>query len=86
MFSHLRRIGRFSTEITKFYACQITLALEHLHSQNIIYRDLKPENLLLDADGNIKITDFGFAKIVPDVTWTLWYSILTKWNTRVPCA
>lgn len=75
MFSHLRRVGRFSTEVTKFYASQITLALEHLHSLNIIYRDLKPENLLLDTNGNIKITDFGFAKKVDDVTWTLWYPI-----------
>ncbi len=35
------------------------------------YRDLKPENLLVAADGYIKITDFGFAKVVPDRTWTL---------------
>nr|KAJ3421984.1 hypothetical protein HK105_001609 [Polyrhizophydium stewartii] len=66
MFSHLRRAGRFSNEMTKFYAAQITLALAYLHSMDIIYRDLKPENLLLDHDGNIKLTDFGFAKIVHD--------------------
>lgn len=71
MFSHLRRAGRFSNEVTKFYASQITLALAHLHRLDIIYRDLKPENLLLDYQGNIKITDFGFAKVVADRTWTL---------------
>jgi serine/threonine protein kinase len=46
MFSHLRRAGRFSNEMTKFYSAEITLALCYLHSMNIIYRDLKPENLV----------------------------------------
>jgi protein kinase A len=57
--------------VAKFYAAEVTLALEYLHHQNIIYRDLKPENLLLDRHGHVKITDFGFAKDVPDITWTL---------------
>lgn len=71
MFSHLRRAGRFSDETTKFYVSQIVLALEYLHNLDIVYRDLKPENLLIDISGNIKITDFGFAKKVEDRTWTL---------------
>ena len=57
--------------MAKFYAAEVTLALEYLHSHQIIYRDLKPENLLLDRHGHLKITDFGFAKEVPDITWTL---------------
>lgn len=71
LFSHLRRSGRFSNDITRFYTAEIVLAIEYLHSLNIIYRDLKPENLLLDERGHIKITDFGFAKRVTDRTWTL---------------
>lgn len=47
------------------------LALEYLHSHSIVYRDLKPENLLIDRDGHLKITDFGFAKKLKDRTWTL---------------
>ena len=39
------------------------LAFEYMHSKDIIYRDLKPENLLLDGEGYLKITDFGFAKV-----------------------
>ncbi|VBB86874.1 Putative cAMP-dependent protein kinase [Podospora comata] len=71
LFSLLRKSGRFPNPVAKFYAAEVTLALEYLHARNIIYRDLKPENLLLDRHGHIKITDFGFAKRVPDKTWTL---------------
>lgn len=71
LFSLLRKSGRFPNPVAKFYAAEVTLALEYLHARNIIYRDLKPENLLLDRHGHLKITDFGFAKRVPDKTWTL---------------
>ncbi|GFR97189.1 cAMP-dependent protein kinase catalytic subunit [Elysia marginata] len=71
LFSYLRSSGRFSSSAGNFYASEIIVALDYLHSKSIVYRDLKPENLLLDADGHLKITDFGFAKIVEDRTWTL---------------
>ncbi|CAO3629230.1 unnamed protein product [Cunninghamella blakesleeana] len=71
MFSLLRRSQKFPDHVAKFYAGEVLLAIEYLHSKDIIYRDLKPENILLDSQGHVKITDFGFAKYVPDVTWTL---------------
>lgn len=71
LFSYLRREGRLSNDSAKFYAAEIVLAFAHCHSHNIVYRDLKPENLLITSTGHLKITDFGFAKIVEDRTWTL---------------
>ena len=55
----------------RFIGLEVASALLYLHSQGVVYRDLKPENLLLDKLGYIKVTDFGFAKKVEDRTWTL---------------
>ncbi|THG98222.1 hypothetical protein EW145_g7462 [Phellinidium pouzarii] len=71
LFTHLRRAQRFTPDVTRFYLATIVLALKYLHSFNIVYRDLKPENLLLDSRGYLRLTDFGFAKILEDRTWTL---------------
>jgi len=71
LFTHLRRAGRFSNDATRFFVCEVLIAIEYMHTLDVIYRDLKPENILLDITGHIKITDFGFAKVVKDRTWTL---------------
>jgi len=71
LFSYLRKEGRLPNDDAAFYAGEIILAFQYLHSIHIVYRDLKPENLLIDSDGHMKITDFGFAKVVEDRTWTL---------------
>ena len=63
LFDHIRIEQRFSEERSQFIAAEIILALECLHQNNIIYRDLKPENVLIDSDGHIKLTDFGLSKI-----------------------
>ena len=63
MYFHLEKTGRFSNQLSRFYAAECILAIEHLHSLSIIYRDLKPENLMLDAQGHIKLVDFGLAKV-----------------------
>ncbi|KAJ3387354.1 hypothetical protein HDU92_001988 [Lobulomyces angularis] len=71
VFSYLRKNERFDDYTTKFYIAEVILAIEYLHSQDIIYRDLKPENLLLDSIGHIKIVDFGFArKIENNICYT----------------
>ncbi|KAI7887107.1 kinase-like protein [Lichtheimia hyalospora FSU 10163] len=71
LFSYLRRSKRFSDAVAKFYAAEVFLVIVYLHAHDIVYRDLKPENILIDTSGHIRLTDFGFAKRVPDVTWTL---------------
>jgi protein kinase X len=66
LFTYLRTAQRFDNNIAMFYASEIVLILDYLHSQCIVYRDMKPENILLDSTGHIKLCDFGFAKRLID--------------------
>jgi serine/threonine protein kinase len=58
----LGRVGRIEMSDVKIYVAEIGLALVELHSKGIVYRDLKPENVLIAADGHLKLTDFGLSK------------------------
>ena len=60
--AHLRQVGRFSVNRARFYAAEILLGIENLHSKGVLYRDLKPENVVLDKDGHAMLTDFGLSK------------------------
>lgn len=71
LFETLRILDLLRMEDTKFYVACIILMLEHLHERNIIYRDLKPENLMIDEEGYLKLIDFGTAKIIEGKTFTL---------------
>ncbi|XP_037934897.1 cAMP-dependent protein kinase catalytic subunit alpha-like [Teleopsis dalmanni] len=71
LFRQLRKLRRFSEDMTRFYSSQVILAIEYLHFMDVVYRDVKPENIVLDAYGFVKLTDFGFAKYTKRRTYTL---------------
>uniref|UniRef100_A0A674CRI9 Ribosomal protein S6 kinase n=1 Tax=Salmo trutta TaxID=8032 RepID=A0A674CRI9_SALTR len=62
MFTHLYQRDHFSEEEVRIYIGEIILALEHLHKLGIVYRDIKLENILLDSEGHLVLTDFGLSK------------------------
>jgi serine/threonine protein kinase len=62
LFHHLKKDVRFTEDRARFYMAELVLALEYLHLQGVVYRDVKPENILIDSEGHIRLTDFGLSK------------------------
>lgn len=69
LFTHLNTEKMFSETVAAFYMAEMLLAISHLHNNlGVVYRDLKPENCLLDADGHLLLTDFGLSKVSAEAT------------------
>lgn len=60
----LTKEKKFGEEVARIYIAEVILALEYLHGKNVMYRDLKPDNIMVDRRGHIKLTDFGLSKIL----------------------
>lgn len=72
LFTHLRNRGKLSEQAARFYAATVVYAFSTLHAKKIAYRDLKPENLVMNDKGYVKLVDFGLAKqLLSGKTWTL---------------
>eukprot|EP00735_Rhodelphis_limneticus_P014779 TRINITY_DN8860_c0_g1::TRINITY_DN8860_c0_g1_i1::g.19045::m.19045 TRINITY_DN8860_c0_g1::TRINITY_DN8860_c0_g1_i1::g.19045 ORF type:complete len:727 (-),score=139.60,sp/Q03042/KGP1_DROME/34.71/1e-107,Pkinase/PF00069.20/4.9e-68,cNMP_binding/PF00027.24/1.5e-20,cNMP_binding/PF00027.24/1.3e-15,cNMP_binding/PF00027.24/8.6e+03,Pkinase_Tyr/PF07714.12/2e+03,Pkinase_Tyr/PF07714.12/3.6e-34,Kinase-like/PF14531.1/9.2e-05,Vps53_N/PF04100.7/0.0044,Kdo/PF06293.9/4.2e+02,Kdo/PF06293.9/0.024,Cupin_2/PF07883.6/2.1e+ len=71
LFDDMQDKEKYPVTVSQFYAAEVLLALEYIHSEGIAYRDLKPENILLTSKGHLKLADFGLAKRVEDKAWTL---------------
>lgn len=66
----LKKEKKFSEEVARIYICEVLLALEYLHSKNVMYRDLKPDNIMVDLQGHIKLVDFGLSKLNVDESYS----------------
>lgn len=67
LIKQIRKSIYMPEETARFYLAEIVLAVEQMHRNSIIYRDLKPQNILIDNDGHVKIIDFGFAKRMSNI-------------------
>ena len=66
LYAQMKRVEKFKPSQAQFYAAQVAAVFAHLHSRDIIFRDLKPENLLIASDGYLKMVDFGLGKVFFD--------------------
>lgn len=71
LYDAIRKLGVLNRSQAQFYLGSIIIAIEYLHERNIAYRDLKPENVLIDVQGYIKLIDFGCAKKLKERSYTL---------------
>ena len=71
LFEIIREIGLLNKEQTNFYIASMLIAINYLHTRKIIYRDIKPENIIVEKNGYIKLVDFGTAKEIEDRTKTV---------------
>ena len=71
LFDVIRDIGLLNKEQTNFYVASMLIAINYLHSRKIIYRDIKPENIIVERNGYLKLIDFGTAKEIEDRTKTI---------------
>jgi serum/glucocorticoid-regulated kinase 2 len=62
LFYYLRKVKKMTEDEARYCFIEILLGIQFLHSRNIIYRDIKPENIMIDMEGNLKIADFGLSK------------------------
>ena len=71
LFDVIRDIGYLTKEQTNFYIASMMIAIQYLHERKIIYRDIKPENIIVEKNGYLKLIDFGTAKEIEDRTKTI---------------
>lgn len=62
LFKYIQRVGNVQGMQSRLFTAEILLCLDYLHSKSLVYRDLKPENVLIGSDGFLKLSDFGFLK------------------------